>query len=80
MDGNKGCTFMMIGIFALILGIAWLHDQTNQRPPASDAAFESKMTKQRVDRRQRCIDNSKYIPKDFQKNAAEIIQQCASDD
>lgn len=80
MDGQKGCTFWMIGALALILGVAWLHDQGNQRPAMSDTQFESRMAKERAERRQRCIDNSKYIPKEFQKNAAEIIRQCASDD
>ncbi|MET4173873.1 putative exporter [Bradyrhizobium sp. LA6.1] len=84
MDGNKGCTFAMIGIFVLILGVAWLHDQANQRPPMSDAEFHSRMEKQRADRRQRCINNAKLaydsLPQYAKQHLNEIIERCASDD
>ncbi|UGY05083.1 hypothetical protein [Bradyrhizobium quebecense] len=81
---NKGCTFTMIGMFALILGVAWLHDQSNKLPPMSDEELDSRIARYKAERRQRCIDNVNSTvhlwPKELQKNAADVIRRCASDD
>jgi hypothetical protein len=84
MKGETGCTFAVIAFFALVLGIGWLYDQTHQRPPMSDAELNSIIAKQRAERRQSCINNVNSTvhlwPKELQKNAAEVIRRCASDD